>query len=372
MRYYIVSGERSGDVHGGNLINALKKLDTKATFRGFGGDNMKNAGLDLVQHYNQMAWMGFLTMFTTYNKMIALLKFCKQDILLFHPDVVILIDYGGFNIRVAQFAKLNHILSFYYIPPKIWAWNQRRIKKIKAYVDRLFVILPFEKPFYKKFGLNADFVGSPSLDVVKDFKVNPQFLNIHRLSELKPIVALLPGSRSMELKKIVPLMSEVVIRNSQYQFVVATVDGLDESLYEPLEKLPQVKCVSNDTYNILAHAKAAIVTSGTATLEAGLFKVPQVCVYKSTWFEMKLAKLFVYVKFISLINLIANKLVIKELIQEDATAMRVGEELVAILTVGEYRSKMMLEYEKIIEKLDIGKASENTARLMVQYLSEKR
>ena len=370
MRYYLIAGERSGDLHGGNLIKALKKLDGGATFRGFGGECMKEAGAELSVHYKQMAFMGFVTLIANYGTIRRMLKFCKDDIAQFKPDVVILIDYGGFNRRIAKFTKPGGIKTFYYIPPKIWAWYQSRAKEIKANVDKLFVILPFEKEFYKKYDWEVDYVGNPVLDAVKAFHPDPDFLKKNSFSADKPIVALLPGSRKMELTRTVPVLVEVVRGHPEFQFAVAEVDDVDQTLYSPLQEVG-VKLISGDTYNLLANSRAAIVTSGTATLEAALLKVPQVCIYKAGWLEMKIGKALVKVKFISLVNLIAGKAVIRELIQEDATAEGISTELSDLLLNEAYRKIMLNEYVDIYKTLDTGSASENAARLMVGYLRMK-
>ncbi len=370
MRYYIIAGERSGDNHGSNLIKALKALDSSAAFRGFGGDEMKAAGADIVVHFDEMAFMGFVTLLANYGTIRRMLRFCKEDIVAFKPDVIILIDYGGFNRRIAAFTKPRGLKTFYYIPPKIWAWYQSRAKEIKANVDRLFVILPFEKEFYKKYDWEVDYVGNPVLDAVKAFVPNPDFLSNNGLDTTRPIVALLPGSRKMELKKIVPTMGEVIKRHPSFQFAVAAIDGLDTSLYAPLQQSPNVKLIHDDTYNLLHVATAAIVTSGTATLETGLLRVPQVCVYKAGWLEFRIAKALVKVSFISLINLIAGKEVIREMIQTEATVTGISEELNKLITATDYRKKILEEYEIIYRILDTGSASENTARLMIGYLKK--
>lgn len=368
MRYYIIAGERSGDLHGGNLVKALKNLDPDGVFRGFGGDYMKEAGVDLAVHYDDMAFMGFVTLIANLGTIRRMLKFCKEDILTFKPDVVIHIDYGGFNRRIAKFAKSRGLRTFYYIPPKIWAWYQSRAKEIKATVDRLFVILPFEKAFYKKYDWDVDYVGNPVLDAVKEFQPDPDFFRKHGFSEAKPVIALLPGSRKMELKRMVPMMAEIVRKHPDLQFAVAAVDGLDPGLYEPLRSLSPVKIIGQDTYNLLHIARAAIVTSGTATLETSLFRVPQVCVYKAGWVEFLIARSLVKVPFISLVNLIADEPVIRELIQDDATETSIANELDKLLNDIPYRTAMLSSYDRIYRILDTGSASENAARLMVNYL----
>jgi lipid-A-disaccharide synthase len=369
MRYYIISGERSGDLHGGNLVTEIKKLDQTAVFRGFGGEMMKQAGVDLAVHYEQLAFMGFVELITNYGTIRRMLKFCKDDILQFKPDVVILIDYGGFNRRIAKFAKPLGIKTFYYIPPKIWAWYQSRAKEIKANVDRLFVILPFEKEFYKKYDWEVDYVGNPVLDAVKAFQPQDSFRGSSELDGRRPVVALLPGSRPMELKLIVPVMAEVARALPHYQFAVAGVDGVDEHLYDPLRSVESVKFFKGQTYDVLRIADAAVVTSGTATLETGLFRVPQVCVYKAGWLEMRIARAVVRVKFISLINLIAGREVIREMIQEQATPEAIAEELKKLVGDPIYKRAMKVAYDELYKILDTGSASENTARLMVKYLS---
>ncbi len=371
MRYYIIAGERSGDQHGGNLIKALQKEDPQVVVRGFGGASMQEAGADLAVHYEQMAFMGFITLIANYGTIRRMLKFCKEDIQKFKPDVVILIDYGGFNRRIAKFTKPRGIKTFYYIPPKVWAWYQRRARELKANVDRMFVILPFEKEFYKKYDFHVDYVGNPVLDAIKAFHFDANFALKQGFVSGKPIIALLPGSRKMELVRTVPLLAEVVRLHPQFQFVVAAVDGIDSALYDPLRALGSVRIVFGDTYNLLSVARAAIVTSGTATLETGLLKVPQVCIYRAGWLEMKIGKAVVQVKFISLINLIAGKEVVRELIQEDANVRDISTELERLVSDEGYRSGMDIEYEKIYRLLDTGSASANAAKLMTGYLHQE-
>lgn len=368
MRYYIIAGERSGDLHGGNLIHALRRQDPGAVIRGFGGEDMQAAGAELAVHYNQLAFMGFITLLANYGTIRRMLKFCKDDILAFQPDVVILIDYGGFNRRIAKFTKPRGIRTFYYIPPKVWAWYQRRATELKRTIDRMFVILPFEKEFYKRYGMEVDYVGNPVLDAVKAFVPDDTFCTRHSLDKQQPIVALLPGSRRMELKRMIPVMAELIGRYPDVQFAVAAVSSLDGRLYEPLRSHSRVKFVLDDTYNLLRVSTAAVVTSGTATLETALFRVPQVCVYKAGWLEMKIGKAVVQVKYISLVNLIAGRGVIRELIQEDASIEAIAAELRQIIQPGDYRTTMLAAYEEIRKILDTGSASDNAARRMIGYL----
>lgn len=370
MRYYLIAGERSGDLHGSNLVKALRQLDPQANFRGFGGNYMKEAGVEVVVDYSQLAFMGFLAVIANLRTISKLLKLCKQDILAFNPDVIILIDYAGFNLRIARFAKEKNLKVFYYISPKVWAWNTGRAWKLKANVDHLFSILPFEKEFFKKFNWDVDYVGNPVLDAIKAFEPDPEFLKKNDLLTERKIVALLPGSRSMELKRMIPVMAEVVRMNPDYQFVVAAVKTLDEQLYAPLRENSSVKFVYESTYDLLTHARAAIVTSGTATLETGLFKVPQAVIYKAGLLEYWLLKQLVKIPFISLSNLIANRLVIREFIQHEMTASNLNTELKQLVEDTPTRKKMLNDYDDVYQMLDTGSASENAARLMVGYLKK--
>ena len=370
MRYYIIAGERSGDLHGSNLVKELIKRDTKATFRGFGGEEMQGAGVNLFVHYSNLAFMGFQAVIN-FSKIAGYITSCKEDILQFNPDVVILIDYGGFNRRIAKFGKESGLKVFYYISPKVWAWRQDRAWSLKATVDKMFVILPFEKEFYKKYDFEVDYVGNPVLDAIKSFEPDTNFLSKNNIAIEKKIVALLPGSRTLELKRIVPLMAEVVKQNPMYQFVVAAVDNLPPVLYDPLRKLKDVKFVYNDTYNLLANASSAIVTSGTATLETALLKVPQIVVYKAGALEFLIVKMIIKVKFISLVNLIADREVVKEFIQSEANPPNLQNELRNLLEDFSYRKKVMDGYDSIYKTLDTGSASENTAQLMTDYLNSE-
>lgn len=368
MRYYLIAGERSGDLHGGNLIKALKQRDPEAVFRGFGGDYMQENGMDVVVHYRDLAFMGFLEVLTSLNKISGYIRQCKNDILDFRPDVIVLIDYGGFNRRLARFGKENGIRVFYYIPPKVWAWRQRRALDLKANVDRMFVILPFERDFFRKFDWEVDYVGNPVLDAVKAHPVNTNFRSQHQLPTDKPIVALLPGSRKQELQRIVPLMEQVVKQMPHVHFVVATVSNLNRALYGALQGQAHVTFIEGETYDLLVHSQTAMVTSGTATLETGLFKVPQVVVYKMNTLTYWIARLIIRVPYISLINLIANREVVRELIQHQANGAAVAPELERMLSDKTYRQQMLSGYDAIYNALDTGSASENTARLMVEDL----
>lgn len=371
MKYFIVAGERSGDLHGGNLVRALQKEDPSASFRGFGGDYMKEAGVDIAVHYSDMAFMGLAELLGNLRKISRYIRRCKDDIHRFQPDVVILIDYGGFNRRIARYARSRGLKVFYYIPPKVWAWYTRRVWELKANVDRMFVILPFEKGFYKKFDWEVDYVGNPVLDAVRAHVPDQQFMEREGFTDGKPLVALLPGSRRQELQRIIPLMEEVVRRHPGYQYAVAAVDNLEPSLYGNLRTMPNVKFIYNKTYDLLRHARAAVVTSGTATLETALFRVPQVVVYKASPISYFLARLVVKVSFISLVNLIAGREVVRELIQNNANSADTAAELERLMD-GDRRQKVLDGYEEVVRYLDAGgSASENAARLMVDYLRAK-
>ncbi len=371
MKYYIIAGERSGDLHGGNLVKSLHRYDHHAELRGFGGEEMKLAGVKLSVHYRELAFMGFISLATSIFKIFKFISFCKKDILEFQPDAIILIDYGGFNLQIAKFAKQKGFTVFYYIPPKVWAWYQKRALQLKANVDRMFVILPFEKDFYKKYNWEVDYVGNPVLDAIKAFKPNQEFISTHGICVDKKLVALLPGSRKIELKLIVPLMAEIADANQEVQFIVAAVSNLSDSLYHALKGKSNVKFVEGETYDLLNHADAAIVTSGTATLETALFKVPQVVVYKTNMIEYFIASSLVQVKFISLVNLIAGKEVIREMIQRNAKKELLQVELRKLLHDQVYISSIQSAYENQYRLLDTGSASENTAQFISEYLNRK-
>lgn len=370
MRYYIIAGERSGDLHGGNLVRSILKRDKEASFRGFGGDEMANAGVDIFVHYKKMAFMGFVEVLSNFRTITGYLKKCKEDIATFQPDVIILIDYAGFNRRVAKFGTENGLKVHYYISPKVWAWRQRRALMLKRNVTRMFVILPFEVDFYKKFNWDVDYVGNPVLDAIRNHTVDPTFLERNNIPKDKTIVAFLPGSRKQELEMMNPILAEVAKSNTEYQFVVAKVSNMDNLSYASFDNIPNVSFVNDDQYNLLSIATAAIVTSGTATLETALFQVPQVVVYKTNPISYFLATLVIRVPFISLVNLIAGKEVVKELIQKEVTVDKVSRELNMLINTDK-RERVLEEYKEIYNTLDAGgSASENTAELMINYLNQ--
>lgn len=367
MKYYIIAGERSGDLHGSNFIKALKQLEPNAEVRGWGGDLMEQAGMQLIKHYREMAFMGFLEVIQNLGTIRRFINECKEDIETYQPDVVILIDYAGFNLRIADFAKSKRLKTYYYISPKVWAWNTKRAYKIKRLVDRMFVILPFEKDFYKKFDYEVDYVGNPLLDAIREHEVNKNFKLDNQLDE-RPIIAVLPGSRKQELENILEPMLKLTDRFKEYQFIVAGVDNLPDSLYLPAKE-KGLKVIYGKTSDLLAHAHAAVVTSGTATLETALWNVPQVVCYKTSWISYKIAKALIKVDYISLVNLIAEKEAVRELIQSDLNAENLEIELKNVVA-GAKRDAVLKDNKRIQEIMGNEKASQNLARLVVNYLKQ--
>lgn len=367
MRYYLIAGEASGDLHGSNLIKALKTKDPEAAIRCWGGDKMAEAGATLVKHYRELAFMGFVEVISHLPEILKNLKSCKQDILNFKPDVLVLIDYPGFNLRIASWAKKQGIKVCYYISPQVWAWKENRVKKIKVSVDKMLVILPFEKEFYRKHSLEAVYVGHPLAEVVeKELQKSTE-----ALSE-KPIVALLPGSRQQEIKMKLPIMLEASKPFSGYQFIIAKAPATDQSIYETfLENYPDVTIVEGQTYNLLKQAKAALVTSGTATLETALFGVPEVVCYKGNQLSYYLAKWLIKVKYISLVNLILDKPAVKELIQNQFNAKNLAAELEKLLQDTERQEAIQSDYTRLWELLAGEKSSEKAAEEIIELALEK-
>lgn len=368
MKYYLIAGETSGDLHGANLIHALKKLDTAADFRIVGGDRMQQAaGETATIHVAQMAFMGFVEVLANLQTIARNLRIVKSDIAAYAPDVLILIDFPGFNLKIASYAKKAGIKVCYYISPKVWAWNQRRVLKIKRVVDRLFCILPFEVEFYQKWGMRVDYVGNPLLDAIAAHTDNPRFVEENHL-EGKPIIALLPGSRHMEISKLLPVMSELAFRFPAHHCVVAGAPNFDEHYYKQHMGDANLSVVFNATYDLLKHAEAAVVASGTATLETALLNVPQVVVYKANPLSIAIARLVIQIKFISLVNLILDKLAVKELIQKDCTPEDVADELDRLLNKKPYRQQVLDDYETLHHRMGEPGASERTARLIHKFL----
>ena len=364
MNYYIIAGEASGDLHGSNLIKELKKLDAEANFRCWGGDLMKAEGACLVKHYRELAFMGFTEVLFNLRTIFKNIIFCKKDILQNIPNVLILIDYPGFNLRIAEFAKTIGLKVFYYISPQIWAWKESRIHKIKRVVDKMFVILPFEKEFYQGFNYPVDFVGHPLLDAIGDTENSINKLSV---KNEKPIIALLPGSRKQEITKILPIMLMMEKHYSNFQFIIAGAPSHNIEFYQPFISNTEVQIVFNQTYQLLKIAKAALVTSGTATLETALLGVPEVVCYKGGAISFGIAKQLIKVKYISLVNLIMDEEIVKELIQSDFNEFNLKAELNNLLN-HETRNKILSNYSLLTAKLGGPGASKKTADLMINYL----
>ncbi|MCU0445430.1 MAG: lipid-A-disaccharide synthase [Microscillaceae bacterium] len=372
MKYYIIAGERSGDLHASNLMKAIVAQDQAAEFRFWGGDEMQKVGGTMVKHYRELAFMGIWEVVQNLRTIFKFLKECKADIKDWQPDVVVLVDYAGFNLRIAKYVKteLAGIKTFFYISPKVWAWNTKRAYKIKANVDRLFVIFPFEVSFFKKFDYEVDYVGNPLLDALSQFVPNPQFKNQQNLGD-KPLIALLPGSRKQEVKKLLPEMLKVIPHFPNHQFVVAGVSNLPAELYADLQKYPQVKFVLDQTYDLLTVAESAIVASGTATLETALFNVPQIVIYKIVPITFLIGSLVMVLNHFSLVNLIAEKEVVIELLQNQVHTNFLVREMKKIIVGGEKRAQVLADYAMIKAKMGEVGASQRAGTLMVKYLQNK-
>ena len=366
MKYYLIAGEASGDLHGANLMKAIRKNDPQAQFRYWGGDKMKAVGGTLVKHYRELAFMGFVEVLMNLRTIRKNFAFCRKELLDFAPDVVILIDYPGFNLRMARFAHKKGMKVVFYISPTIWAWKQSRVYQVKKYVDRMLVILPFEKDFYARFGYRADFVGHPLLDeLAGEKRVDREaFLKRNNLPD-KPLVAVLPGSRAQEIKKILPVMQQVAGRFPDYQFVMAGVNSVPVAAYAGYD----IPVVFDQTHALLRQARAALVASGTATLETALLDVPQVVGYKMNGFTFFLARLFVHVRFISLVNLILDKEVVKELIQQDFTPGNLAAELTGLLENETKRAQIQDGYRRLKERLGASGASKRAAAVVADVVN---
>jgi len=372
MKYYIIAGEASGDLHGSNLITGILRSDPTAEIRAWGGDLMEESGADIVKHYKETAVMGYWSVIKSLKKIKGNLDFCKSDILEYKPDVVIFIDYPGFNLRIAKFAKENGFKTFYYIAPKIWAWKTFRIKSIKKYIDRLYSILPFEVDFYKAFNYEIEYIGNPLLDAIEAqlnrTELFDDFAKRHQI-EHKPVIALLPGSRKQEIKFLLPMMLRMQNEFPQYQFLISAAPGIKEEFYEQFITKDN-KLIKNDTYQLLKHADGAIVASGTAALETALIGTPQVAVYKVTggMLSQIIGKIVIKVKWATLVNLIMQKEIIKELLQKDFTFSKLKKELKAILPGGEKREELIINYRELHSKMGNTGASVRAAESMVKRL----
>ena len=370
MKYYIIAGEASGDLHGSNLMKALYQKDPNAEIRFWGGDLMQKTGGTLVKHYRELAFMGFIEVIFNLKTILNNIKSCKTDILAFQPDVIVFIDYPGFNMRIAGWAKALGMKTHYYISPQIWAWKENRIKAIKRDVDKMYVILPFEKDFYEtKHHFPVDFVGHPLIDAIQN-RTTIEAAEFRKENDLddKPIIAILPGSRKQEITKMLEVMLSVVADFPEYQFVIAGAPSQEFSLYAPFLNNKNVRFISNKTYDLLSVSYAALVTSGTATLETALFKVPEVVCYKGSWVSYQIAKRIVTLKYISLVNLIMDREVVTELIQEDCNSKRIKAELQKLLDPIN-RNQVLAQYDLLEAKLGGSGASEKTATLITNYHS---
>lgn len=375
MKYYIVAGEASGDLHASNLMKALRQRDTEAEFRCWGGDLMEAAGGDLVKHYRDLAFMGFWEVFLHLNTILRNIRICETDILLYEPDVLVLVDYPGFNLRIAEFAKDNGIKVCYYISPQIWAWKKNRIKKIKKYVDEMMVILPFEEKYYADRGMKVHYVGHPLLDAVsKDLHGSEevaQFRSRHGLDE-REIIALLPGSRKQEITAILPQMLKMVPLFPQYQFAVSVVSWQPKSLYDKYLKNSNVTRVEGSAYPMLANAKAAVVASGTATLETAMIGTPQVVCYAGNEISYLIAKQLISgIHYISLVNLILDRKVVSELIQHDYTTQHLREELRLITDDAANIARIKEDYRELFALLGDGSASAKAADVVLELARRK-
>tara|TARA_B100000524_G_scaffold348341_1_gene252558 strand:+ start:1581 stop:2687 length:1107 start_codon:yes stop_codon:yes gene_type:complete len=362
VKYYIIAGEASGDLHGSNLIKELKKIDSNSSFRCWGGDLINKETNNLYKHYKDYSYMGFLEVFLNLKKIMKNISLCKKDILSFNPDAIIYVDFPGFNLRIAKWAKSKNFINHFYISPQIWAWKQNRIKTIKRVIDQMYVILPFEKKFYEKLNFNVHYVGHPLLDAIKNSnKIKP--IN-------EKIVALLPGSRDQEINKILPIMLSVIKYFKEYKFIICAPPSKNKKFFKKFLKKYEnnnVQIVENKTYNVLRKSSAALVTSGTATLEAALIKTPQIVCYKSSWISYRIGKLLLNnIRYISLVNLILKKEAVKELIQEDLNKNKLKKELSLILN-SEGRQNILKSYKELNTILNKKGASKETATRIYKY-----
>lgn len=370
MKYYIIAGEASGDLHASNLMKEIYKKDTSAEIHFWGGDLMQKAGGTLIKHYKELSFMGFIEVVMNISTIFKNITFCKKNITAYNPNVIIFIDYSGFNLRIAKWAKQQGFKTNYYISPQVWASRAGRVKKIKRDIDKMFVILPFEKEFYKKYDYDVTFVGHPLIDAIADRKPidENEFRKKYQLNN-KPIIALLPGSRKQEITKMLSIMLKIVDKFTDYQFVIAGAPSQDFEFYKQFIQNQSIAFISNKTYDLLSVSYAALVTSGTATLETALFKVPQIVCYKGSNISYQIAKRIITIKFISLVNLILDKESVTELIQNDFNVNRLEKELQSILETKK-RTEIFDSYFDLETKLGGKGASEKAAKLIVTNLKQ--
>jgi lipid-A-disaccharide synthase len=375
MKYFIIAGEASGDMHGAKLMSEIKRSDPTADFMFLGGDLMKNQGGILIRHYSDMAFMGIVPVILNIRSIQRNFKQCEKELLVFHPDVLILIDYPGFNLRIARFAKENKIKTVYYISPKIWAWKTGRVKKVKKYIDHMFTIFPFETEFYKKFGYNVTYVGNPVYDIIREElnkKLDFEKFCISNHLPSKPVIALLAGSRKHEIKSLLPVMEQVSFHFKEFQFIISGAPSIGREFYKTIMKF-NLPVLFDQTYELLRYSKAAIVASGTATLETALLKIPQVVCYKMGlgWFLELFRSQILKTRFFSLVNLVAGKEVVKELFQSQVTVTKLRNELSQLLVNESYRNEINKGYSEIELNLSSEGAASITARHIVDILNKK-
>jgi lipid-A-disaccharide synthase len=373
MKYYIIAGEASGDLHGSRLIKAIQKNDAHAIVRAWGGDLMQAEGATIVQHYRDLAFMGFVEVALHIRTIFKNLQLCKQDILAFQPDVVVFIDYPGFNLPIAKFAKRAGFKTVYYISPQVWAWKEKRVKKIKQCIDRMLVILPFEKRFYEQWDYEVEYVGHPLIETIDLYKASEEskkFIIDFKKNHTNSVVAILPGSRKQEIRKKLPVMLDATKNLQGVECVVAQAPGIDDRfIHELVKNHSNISVWKNKTYQLLSIADAAMVTSGTATLETALFGVPEVVCYKTSWLSYTIAKYFIKIPFISLVNIIQNKAVVRELIQEELTSKRLEKELKQLLHDQQKSQQIKSDYEALKSSLiPGGNASENAAAAIQRFV----
>lgn len=371
LKLYVIAGEASGDLHGANLMKALLGEKSDIDFRFWGGDLMQEVAGKPVKHIKELAFMGFVEVLMNLKTILTNIKFCKKDILAYKPDAIVLIDYPGFNLRIAEWAKAQNIKVYYYISPQVWAWKQSRVHKIKRFVDEMFVILPFEKEFYRKFDFDVEYVGHPLLDAIEQYKEKEfspkEFREKWNLGD-KPVIALLPGSRKQEVNVKLPIMLNALKGMDHYEFIIAAAPSLDEAFYAPLISGKNIRIIHDATYDILGISEAALVTSGTATLETALLNVPEVVCYKGSPISYMIAKNLIKIKYISLVNLIMDREVVVELIQNECNAKRIRQELNLIIEGGSKRKQVLDNYQELREILGGGGASKQVAQSLLKTI----
>ncbi len=370
MKLYVIAGEASGDLHASNLMRALKIENENIDFRCWGGDKMEAQGGKIVKHFKDLAFMGFIEVISNLKTILKNIRFCKEDIAFYQPDALVLVDYPGFNLRIAEWAHSKGIKVIYYISPQVWAWKKSRVHKIKKFVDQMFVILPFEKDFYAEFGYEVEYLGHPLLDAIGDYhqvaRTKEQFISNNQL-ENRPIIAILPGSRKQEVSIKLPIMLEALKSFDDYQLIIAGAPSLDKSFYDSLVT-EKIKIIFGETYDLLSNSEAAVVTSGTATLETALLGIPEVVCYKGSAISYQIAKRLIKINYISLVNLIMNREVVKELIQSECTSENIKNEIKTILIGGSKREKMLQDFNEMEKILGKGGASKKVAQSLLKTI----